>query len=69
MQERVVEVTITLLSRWRADNVRLTELLRATCALLAHRRCAEAFVAGGGLPLLFALPLNPHTAGARCAFR
>ena len=65
VQEMVVEVTITLLSRWRADNVRLAELLRVVCALLAHRRFAEAFIAGDGLPLLLALPLNPHTAGAQ----
>ena len=65
MQEMVVEVTIVLLSRWQADNVRLAELLRAICALLAHRRFAEAFIAAGGLSLLLALPLNPHTAGAQ----
>ncbi len=58
-----MEVVVTLLSRWCSDNVRLAELLRATCALLAHRRCAEAFVAADGLPLLLALPQNPHTAG------
>ena len=60
-----MEVTIVLLLRWRADNVRLADLLRAVCALLAHRRFAEAFVATGGLAGLLALPLNPHTAGAQ----
>ena len=66
-QEMVVEVTFTLLLRWRGTNVRLVELLRAICALMAHRRYAEAFVAAGCLPLLLALPQNPHTAGAQCS--
>ena len=58
-----MEVTCTLLVRWRSDNVRLVELLRAVCALMAHRRYAEAMVAAGGVPLLLSLPQNPHTAG------
>lgn len=58
-----MEVTVELLLRWRADNVCLVELLRAVCALMAHRRYAEAMVAAGGLQLLLDLPKNAHTAG------
>lgn len=62
-QERIVEVTVELLQRWGLDNMRLVELLRAVCALMAHRRYAEAMVAAGGLQLLLDLPKNAHTAG------
>lgn len=58
-----MEVVVELLQRWSSDNVRLVELLRTVCALMAHRRFAEAMVAAGGLQLLLDLPQNSHTAG------